>query len=478
MRLPFSDLASFRRDALDFFTTRGRSAAEPLVRLEMGIPAYLVTDPNLTKPIFRAPEREIDKGRLIYKLREIMGESSISLSGPRHRVRRQAMHDQLARGLQTAFVPQLSSMVRRELLLCSQRPSVDAHLTTARLAVRIIAFLLFGEGALTRADEDALVTAVDLVEEDLAAELFRLLPDLPWVRARKKAKLAAGRQMMDFVVDRARRRATRASLLNALEALELSERELRDEILLLFLAGHHTSGTAMAWLLYHIAIEPDLRRALAAEAASVTNAGGDLDGARLPRATLSLDVAREILRLYPPAHWMSRETKEAVEIAGIKLKKGTSLIVSPWHMQRDPRFWEAPDTFKLGRDHLRNPAWTPFGAGPRICVGMGVAMIELQILALEAASSFELAVLSEVPAPRPTPRVTIVPPPISLCVKPAVATSAAPPACLDSMAQDPRPAPTGCPYHTMPAASSLEASTAMTLPSLHIGKTSSDVAAH
>jgi len=419
MRHWFSDISRFRRDTLAFFTEMGRTSREPLRRLNMGFaPVYLVTDPELTKLIFSAPEEEIDKGRLIYKLREIMGDSSFTLSGPRHRERRAAMHAQLARGLATSIAPSISALLRRYAAALATEPDFDAHRATAPLALRIISLLLFGPDALSPGDEALMVEAVNLIEDDLAAGMFQIIPDLPWVRARKKRKLAEGTSMMHFVVERARRNAKKDSLIRALEELQLSEKELNDEILLLFLAGHHTSGTAMAWLLYFLSIDPALRGAIAHEAASISDESGEINPQLLARTPIATAAAREVLRLYPPAYWLSREVKKPVTIAGRSLPAGTSLIVSPWHMHRDPRFWTEPETFRLDRDHLRNPAWTPFGVGPRVCVGMGVAMLELQLLALEFAAAFEMAVTSEVPAPTPTPRVTIVPPEIRIALKP------------------------------------------------------------
>lgn len=419
MTLPFSDLRAFLRDPLSFFTERGRRASAPLARLHMGVsPVFLVTDPELARQIFKAPEEQIDKGRLIYKLRQIMGESSISLSGPLHRQRRGAIHEQVSRGLVTSYVPQISALIRRELSRLAVLGEFDAHHVTAPLALRIISLILFGPNALTQAEENLLIEAVNLVEDDLAASLFKLLPDWPWVHARKKRKLQRGRDMMMFVVEQARRRASNDGLIAGLSKLGLTEKQLGDEILLLFLAGHHTSGTAMAWLLYFLSLDPDLQRQLAAEAAEVADAQGEIIPERLPRGRLALAAGLETLRLYPPAYWMSREVRSPLTLADVSLRKGTSLVVSPWHIHRDPKFWNDPDQFRGARDHLRNPAYMPFGLGPRVCVGMGVAMLELQLLALETAAAFELRVTSPVPAPAPTPRVTIVPPSIRIALSP------------------------------------------------------------
>jgi cytochrome P450 len=289
----------------------------------------------------------------------------------------------------------------------------DAHKFSATLAVRIIANILFGQGVLTTNDENGLIAALHMAEDDLAAKIFKIAPDWPWVHFRKKRRLADAKRIMSFVVERTQKRATKRSILSALTALNLTAKQMQEEILLLLLAGHHTSGSAGGWLLYHLAIFPDLADRIAAEARSVTGPDGEIDSSRLKDAKISLAAVKETLRLYPSAYWLSRETMRAMEIGGVQLKKGTSLIVSPWHIHRDPRYWPNPDEFDHSRD-FSGPAFLPFGAGPRVCVGMGLGLLELQLMALEMASAFSIDLLSPNPAGRPKPSITIVPPPIRL----------------------------------------------------------------
>lgn len=413
----FSDLIAFQRDPLGFFIARGCNAREPLVPLAMGPYAVmLVADPSLIKPVMKASEAEIDKGKLIYKLREIIGKSSMTLSGEAHRARRAALHRQLARGLASTYVPQISALTRHQAALLAREEEFDAHHVTSRLTLRVICNILFGPNVLSAAEESILIEAIQLVEDDLAADIFKVLPDLPWVRKRKQTRMRHGREMMMHVVQQARERAGDASILRALEDLDLTEEEMGDEILLLLLAGHHTTGTAAAWLLYHLARDPKAARAIAEEAIAVSDSAGELVPDRLSHASSSLAFVREILRLYPSAWWLSREVQQPLDLGGRRLKPGTSLLISPWHMHRDPRFWEAPNEFRLDRA-FNSPAYLPFGAGPRACVGMGVGMLELQVLALEFAATYELRPLdAEVDGPKPS--ITLVPPPLRLSLRP------------------------------------------------------------
>ena len=413
----FSDLPAFRRDPLEFFCEKGRNATQPLERLRVGPhPMYLIADPEIIKPIFNAPESEVDKGRLIYKMREVLGRSSLTLNGDEHKQRRAAIHTQLARGMTTSYVPEISSIARRYALVAGEQGTFNAHDVGATLALRVICDVLFGRDALSGGDEAALVNTIKLVEDDVAEKIFRVFPDWPWVRRRKKEKLRLGRKVMMEVVERARQRSTSSSILKALLDMGLEGEALRDEILLIILAGHHTTGSAAAWVFYHMATDPDLMDGLAREARDLSDDSGELVPQRLHReAPLSRAMVNEVLRLYPSSYWMSRETMAPVEFGGMKLDKGTSLILCPWALGRDAKFWDDPESFRLDRSYA-NKAFVPFGAGPRVCVGGGLAMIELQIMALEFASAFRFTHVTPNPAPAPKPSLTLVPPRIEITV--------------------------------------------------------------
>ena len=216
---------------------------------------------------------------------------------------------------------------------------------------------------------------------------------------------------MSTVVQRLRSSAGSTSALKDLEALGLSDRDLHDEILTLLLAGHHTTGSTAAWLLYHMAAEPGLMDEVADEAAECLGDNGELRVEAVRRADVSTTLVKEVCRLYPSAWWFSREVMQPVTIGGRELKRGTSLLICPWQLQRDPRHWESPDKFLMTRRYTTD-AYVPFGAGPRACAGMGVAMLELQLLALEMAAAYRFTGVAPNPAPWPKASVTLIPPPM------------------------------------------------------------------
>jgi cytochrome P450 len=104
------------------------------------------------------------------------------------------------------------------------------------------------------------------------------------------------------------------------------------------------------------------------------------------------------------------------QAAGRRLKRGTSLIFAPWQLHRDPKHWDEPERFRLDRTY-GNRAYLPFGLGPRACVGMGLAMLELQLIALEFAAAFSFGKVTPHPAPRPIASVTLLPPTMQLPIR-------------------------------------------------------------
>lgn len=410
----FADLKAFRHDPLAFILERGNASDDPLARLRIGVrPVFLVADPGLIKPILRWNEAEIDKGRFIRKLRPAFGNSSLSMSGPEHRRRRSVLHTRMARGAALTYLPQISAAIRQVAANLAGEESFDAHRITSILTLRLVCIALFGHQVLSSGDEQAMVEAVHLLEVEIEEDMFRVIPLGPRSRLKRKRNLTSAQHTMSVIVQSVRKNTSGDSVLSALEKLGLSDIEIRDEIVTMLLAGHHTTAGAAVWLLYYLATQPGLIEKIGCEARTLSNEAGEIEPARLKDASVSLALVREVLRLYPSAWWFSREIMRPVTLGGIRLRRGTSLIISPWQIHRDPRNWDQPETFRLNRTYGGN-AYLPFGAGPRACVGMGVAILELQLLALEMASAYQLTICGQTPLLKLSASVTLVPPPITI----------------------------------------------------------------
>lgn len=155
--------------------------------------------------------------------------------------------------------------------------------------------------------------------------------------------------------------------------------EMVDQVAIFFLAGHETSASALGWALYLLARYPEWQDKLAEEASSLPDSP---DFAVISKLKLTRDVFREALRLYPPVPMMVRETTCPETFRKRPVKRGSQVVISPWHLHRQDRLWDNPDGFDPGRWHTENgkscmrEAFIPFSAGARVCTGAGFAMVE------------------------------------------------------------------------------------------------------
>jgi len=177
---------------------------------------------------------------------------------------------------------------------------------------------------------------------------------------------------------------------------KLSPAEVRDEVLTIFVAGHETTASAMTFAFYVLSQRPDWERKLHAELAEVLG-GRPPTEADLPKLTLTRRIIEETMRLYPPAPGLSaRVAKEADEVAGVKIRKGGTVIISSWVLHRHRTLWDNPEHFdpdrflperSVGRHRF---AYLPFGGGPRVCIGQAMAMTEATLILATLAQRFRL----------------------------------------------------------------------------------------
>ncbi len=173
----------------------------------------------------------------------------------------------------------------------------------------------------------------------------------------------------------------------------MTPEELRDNMLAFLVAGHETTALALSWALYLAAIDPDVQERLGAEARAACG-DGPAGAEHLDQLTYTKQVIEEALRLYPPAGMLSRTARGEDEICGRRIRKGDTVILPIYALHRHAMWWDAPDAFDpenfapdrvAARDKF---LYLPFGAGPRICIGMGFAMIEAQIILASLMARF------------------------------------------------------------------------------------------
>lgn len=186
----------------------------------------------------------------------------------------------------------------------------------------------------------------------------------------------------------------------------LSDADVRDEAVIFLIAGHETTGSALAFTLHQVGGHPEVQERVRAEAVDAGGAGGELDLDRLPFTTA---VVNEAMRLYPPAHTVVRKASAATELLGYPVDEGRIMAVSIWGIHHRSSVWEDPFAFRperfeaaaaAGERSRRSTAYThlPFGGGPRACIGEHLAMAELVTAVAAVARSYRLESLEPTPA--------------------------------------------------------------------------------
>ena len=423
MRLPLSDVPAFQRDPLRLVFERAQSAPLGFVPLYLAMrPIWLATDPAVARSVLKWPEEEIDKGKLVQRLRPIVGESLLTNIGPDHHRTKTAIHRHVQRNAAVKSLERMMAAINACAARIAQDGLFDAATESAPLALQLGCLALFGHEVITLADRMALITAVQTVESELAADMFRILPQAPWKAREREGRLNHAREIVDMVVARARTNKQKSAIILALESAGLTDRQISTEILGLLIAGHHTTGATITWILYHLALDPMIAEMIALEADSALPGLELGDATALRHAPLSQTYVREILRLYPAGWWTSREVARPTTVGGKSFRTGDIIMVSPWQLHHDPRLWSEPGALKLDRDFTEE-AYMPFGIGPRSCIGQSIAWFELQLVTLQLASAFTFALEEEVASAEPRPSVTLLAPAFKLKAMPRTETA-------------------------------------------------------
>jgi cytochrome P450 len=189
---------------------------------------------------------------------------------------------------------------------------------------------------------------------------------------------------------------------------QMTLQQLHDETMTLFLAGHETTAQMLGWTWYALSNNPAAEANLHEELHGVL--GGRAPAAEdFPKLPYLRAVMNEVLRLYPPAYILARETMEPCEIGGYEMHVGSTVVISQWIMHRDARFYDDPEAFRPERwldglqDRLPPGAYFPFSAGPRRCIGEGFALLEAAIVIATLAQKFKF---------RLVPGLEIIPEPL------------------------------------------------------------------
>jgi cytochrome P450 len=414
------------RDVLGVFTWL-RDDYGDLVRLRLGFtPTVLVSHPQLVEEVLVTHNADYRKNIGARRLGSLLGNGLLLSEGDFWLRQRRLMQPAFHRQRLASMVASMVDITASVLDTWRDGEVRDVSREMTEITLRIAARTLFGTDV---ADDVATMRAASLtLAEHFRSRLFSmmiLLPDaFPSPGNRRYQRSVRNLNALVYRII-GQRHAPQAGdqyddLLDMLLAARdeagqgMTDRQLRDEVMTLLLAGHDTTALATTWTLVLLAQHPEVEARLLAEVDSVL--GGRLPTvADAPRLPYTEHVFTESLRLYPTAWAIGREAIRDTSIGGQRIRKGTNVLMSPWVIHRDPRFYDQPDVFNPDRwadgleKRLPRFAYVPFGGGQRVCIGSSFAQLESTLLLAQIAQRFHLALADPARPVEPLPVVTLRP---------------------------------------------------------------------
>ncbi len=408
-----------RRDLLANWQDVDYQASDREFRL-LGRQMVIVNTPEGVKHVMASRNDNFERKspQMRRALEFLLGDGLFISDGETWKRRRPLVADIVHKNRVPALAPAMAQAARETAADWSARDAgqpVDMLAEMGALTAEIISRTVFGV-TLGRALADEVIEGFAAYQR--AVESFNLGyllgfdEGLPvWRSLRLRRATQRVQRVVDKVIgDQLEGRADNSAMLDLLALRQQKSPQagvgrdaLRDEAATLFMAGHETTATTLAWTWYMLAGAPWAEDAVQAEIAQVC---GDRapEAADLPRLNYCRAVIEESLRLYPPVAILGRQATAADRIGAIAVEPAALILVSPWLLHRSPDLWDQPNHFMperfLGESRLVPYSYIPFAAGPRICPGLNFGLSEAVLC---------LAVLAQRFQPRLAPGVRVEP---------------------------------------------------------------------
>jgi cytochrome P450 len=403
------DFITYRRDPISFIERMAREYGD-ISYFRMGPQdVYFLNHPDLVKDVLVTHQQNFTKGRALQRSKRLLGEGLLTSEGDFHRRQRRLAQPAFHRQQIASYAEAMTAYAARMRETWRDGETLDISHEMMRLTLAIVGKTLFDTDVEAEADEigEAMTDIVGLFNSLMMpfSELLEKLP-LPQKRRFDRAKQRLDATIYRMIEERRRAGGTseRHDLLSMLLAARdeesdgagMTDTQVRDEALTIFLAGHETTANAMSWTWYLLSEHREAEARLHREIDEVLGDGRlptFEDAARLRYTEM---VLAESMRLYPPAWAIGRLSINEHEIAGYVLPPRSLVLMSPYVMHRDERYFPDPLRFDPerwtpeAREARPQFAYFPFGGGARRCIGEGFAWMEGILLIATLAQRFSL----------------------------------------------------------------------------------------
>lgn len=400
-------LGPWRRNTAEFLLGLQRDYGE-MVRIRLGpMTVHQVTDPEAVRRVLVENNANYVRGPLYEQFGVVMGKGLLTSDGDFWRGHRRAVQPVFLKNAVTDIVPNIVAATEEMLdeweAKAARDEPVDLMTEMLRLTLVTLSRSLFAY------DIKPASAVLKRIVDDVVEVMFRrgtpseMLPS--WLPTARKRKIDHIHRVFDKVVADVRENHARTGegpLIALMEQAEdpatgepWTDRQLRDELLTIYLAGHETTAVSLCWTLLSIANHPHVQAELDEEINGVLG-GATPDADRAAELTYTRMVVDESLRMYPPIWIFPRAAVGPDTLGGYGIEAGSSILLSPLASHHNPRHWDNPvafDPYRFTPQAVRERprmAYLPFGAGPRQCVGNNMALLELRIIVAMINQRFRL----------------------------------------------------------------------------------------
>jgi cytochrome P450 len=417
------NLAQLGEDPLGFLTNCASKYGD-IIPLRLGLtPACLLTNPDYIEQVLKDRESFI-KSRGLRALRSLLGEGLLTSEGEswfrQRRLVQPVFQQKRISGYGKVMVEYAEAMANS----WQDGQTRDIHEDMMRLTLNIVMKTIFNQ-EVSEGEAKNIANAVDVAMDWFESKRKQGFLILEWFPRPENIRYKNAIQQLDksvYSIINQRRNSGESpgDLLSMLmeardedDNSQMSDKQLRDELITLIIAGHETTSNTLSWTWMLLAQYPEVQSKLLEEIKTVLE-GRTPTVADLPRLRYASLVIKESMRLYPAVPTLGREATKDCEIGGYTIPTGCAIIISQWVMHHHPKYFENPEVFQPERwendleKRLTKGVYIPFGDGPRICIGKGFALMEALLLLVTIAQKYQLSLIPDFPIV-PQPSITLRP---------------------------------------------------------------------
>jgi len=416
-------LIEFRRDPLTFLDALAKRG--DVVRFKMGPQQiYLLNHPDYIRDVLVTNNRNFVKSRGLEMAKKFLGESLLTSEGEFHRRQRRLAQPAFHRQRINAYAEVMTEYAVKTRQRWRADETLDISQEMMRLTLGIVGKTLFDADVESEASEiGAALTQVMQLFERITNPLAALLDKLPlpsnlrWLKAKQRLDATIYRIINEHRASGVDRGDLLSMLLMAQDEEgdggSMTDAQLRDEAMTLFVAGHETTANALTWTWYLLSQHPDVEAKLHDELDEVL-AGAIPAADDVAKLRYTEMVLAESMRLYPPAWTMGRRALSDYQVGGFVIPANSIVLMSPWVMHHDARYFPDPFRFdperwtSIERESRPKFSYFPFGGGPRVCIGEQFAWMEGVLLIATIAQRWKMR-LEPGHVVEPKPMITLRP---------------------------------------------------------------------